>query len=43
MHNPIVIASQLRVLSLDDGVWLASERFITLASEAAAQDDVAPD
>ena len=43
VHNPIVIASQPRVLSLDDGVWLASERFITLASEAAAQDDVAPD
>lgn len=32
VHNPIVIASQPRVLSLDDGVWTTSERFIAAAS-----------
>ena len=35
----IVIAAQPRVLSLEDGAWLSSERFIALASEAAAGDD----
>ncbi len=43
VHNPIVIASQPRVLSLEDREWLSSERFIALASEAAAQGDAALD
>ncbi len=43
VHNPIVIASQPRVLSLEDRTWMSSERFIMLASEAAARDDAAPD
>jgi predicted ATPase len=33
VHNPIVIASQPRVLCLDDGEWMSSERFIAEASE----------
>jgi predicted ATPase len=41
VHNPIVIASQPRVLSLEDGMWLSSERFIALASEAASREDTA--
>ncbi len=36
VHNPIVIASQPRVLSLDTGEWMASERFVALASEPTA-------
>ncbi len=36
VHNPIVIESQPRVLSLDDGEWVDSERFIALASEPPA-------
>ncbi len=36
VHNPIVIASQPRVLSLDTGKWMASERFIAAASDLTA-------
>lgn len=35
VHNPIVIASQPRVLSLDTGEWMSSEQFIARASAPA--------
>ena len=38
VHNPIVIASQPNVLSLEEGEWMSSERFIAISSETPLAD-----